>query len=274
MRGSRLVGATVVALVAITTSTPTAGADGTGGTPVTAAASAAPAPPPIRVTATVRLTRSQTRSVQRRVHVRADGRAGRQTHRAIRRYQTRKGLMRTSRPNLQTLRAMRLRFAERIAARMTRKAAATVATGSGVFPIQGPWRYGGSGTAFGSRGGDHQGIDLLASCGTPVVAASPGRVKTRRSQSRAGHYVVLTGTPTGEDQVYMHLTSASPLRVGDPVAAGTAIGTVGDTGRASACHLHLELWTAPGWYAGGRPHDPRPSVQAWAAAAGNPAQPR
>ena len=274
MRGLRLTGATIVALIAMTTTTPSATADGTGGLPVQASAPAstsAPAAPRIRVTAAVTLTRSQTRSVQRRVHVRADGRVGKQTRRAIRRYQSRKHLMRTGRPNLQTLRAMKLRFAETIAARMTRKAAATAASGPGVFPIQGPWRYGGANTTFASRGGDHQGIDLFAACGTPLVAASPGTVRTRKHQSRAGHYVVITGTPSGEDEVYMHLKSRSPLSVGDRVAAGTPIGQVGDTGRATGCHLHFELWTAPGWYAGGRPHDARPTLEAWAARAGNPA---
>jgi murein DD-endopeptidase MepM/ murein hydrolase activator NlpD len=31
---------------------------------------------------------------------------------------------------------------------------------------------------------------------------------------------------------------------------------VGQTGRASTCHLHFELWTAPGWYEGGEAVDP------------------
>jgi murein DD-endopeptidase MepM/ murein hydrolase activator NlpD len=35
------------------------------------------------------------------------------------------------------------------------------------------------------------------------------------------------------------------------------IGVVGQTGDATACHLHFEIWTAPGWYEGG---DPMPSV--------------
>jgi murein DD-endopeptidase MepM/ murein hydrolase activator NlpD len=38
---------------------------------------------------------------------------------------------------------------------------------------------------------------------------------------------------------------------------------VGDTGRASGCHLHFEEWTAPGWYAGGKPFDPLPDLRAW-----------
>ncbi|MEV4420583.1 M23 family metallopeptidase [Patulibacter sp. NPDC049589] len=216
------------------------------------------------------LTRSQTRSVQRRIHVHPDGRIGRRTRRAIRRYQSRHELMRTGRPNLQTLRAMTLRFAEVIAARMAREAAAAAA--GGTFPIGGPWRHGGPATGFHARGGAHQGVDLFAACGTPLVAATAGTVKTRKFEARAGHYVVLTGTPSGEDQVYMHLRARSPLAVGDAVRAGTPLGAVGDTGDADGCHLHLELWTAPGWYAGGRPYDPTAALQGWAAAAGNPAQ--
>jgi murein DD-endopeptidase MepM/ murein hydrolase activator NlpD len=38
---------------------------------------------------------------------------------------------------------------------------------------------------------------------------------------------------------------------------------VGDTGNAWGCHLHFELWTAPGWYAGGEPFDPLPRLQRW-----------
>jgi murein DD-endopeptidase MepM/ murein hydrolase activator NlpD len=38
---------------------------------------------------------------------------------------------------------------------------------------------------------------------------------------------------------------------------------VGETGRASGCHLHFELWTAPGWYKGGRAVDPLPTLRRW-----------
>jgi murein DD-endopeptidase MepM/ murein hydrolase activator NlpD len=41
------------------------------------------------------------------------------------------------------------------------------------------------------------------------------------------------------------------------------IGYVGRTGDATACHLHFEMWSAPGWYDGGRPFDPLPSLLAW-----------
>jgi murein DD-endopeptidase MepM/ murein hydrolase activator NlpD len=41
------------------------------------------------------------------------------------------------------------------------------------------------------------------------------------------------------------------------------IGYVGDTGDASECHLHFELWDAPGWYEGGRPVDPLALLKRW-----------
>jgi murein DD-endopeptidase MepM/ murein hydrolase activator NlpD len=61
----------------------------------------------------------------------------------------------------------------------------------------------------------------------------------------------------------MHLQAPSPLKPGQPVAAGQPIGNVGETGNAQGCHLHFELWSAPGWYDGGKPFDPLPSLQAW-----------
>jgi murein DD-endopeptidase MepM/ murein hydrolase activator NlpD len=65
----------------------------------------------------------------------------------------------------------------------------------------------------------------------------------------------------------MHLQSAPPVDVGDRVEAGERIGRVGRSGNASACHLHFETWTAPGWFRGGKARDPRPALERWARAA-------
>lgn len=244
----------------------------TGGTSVpTTPVQAQPAARPVSETQTVKLTRPQVKSVQRRAKVRPDGALGARTRAALRTYQSKKRLARTGRPNLQTLKTMKLAFAETIEQRLAAKARSAPATSTApagfTFPLQGDWSFGGSATAFGDRGGAHQGIDLLSPCGTPVVAASSGTVKTNASQSAAGNYVVLTDTPSGEDQVYMHLQSRSTLKVGDAVTAGSPIAPVGDTGNATACLLHVELWTAPGWYEGGRPRDPRPDIEAWSGTA-------
>ena len=134
-----------------------------------------------------------------------------------------------------------------------------------VFPVRGPHNYGQGGARFGAgRGGrSHQGHDVFARCGTKLVAARGGVVKTKQYHAAAGHYLVIDGDETGVDYFYAHLAAASPLRVGDRVYTGEQIGTVGDSGNASGCHLHFELWSAPGWYEGGRPFDPLPDLQAW-----------
>lgn len=134
-------------------------------------------------------------------------------------------------------------------------------TGSteGVFPIRGKHSYG---DGLGAGRG-HQGQDLLAKCGKAVVSAQPGRVQTNEYHGAAGNYVVIDGKGAIEDMVYMHLQSRSAIREGQRVDAGDELGRVGDTGSASACHLHFELWSNPGYYEGGEPLDPAPSLKRW-----------
>jgi murein DD-endopeptidase MepM/ murein hydrolase activator NlpD len=134
-----------------------------------------------------------------------------------------------------------------------------------VFPVAGKHDFGGAGANFGSgrAGHSHQGHDVFARCGTPMVAARGGRIQARKYHYAAGNYVVIDATGSGTDYVYMHLEAPSPFRRGDRVATGQRIGAVGDSGNARGCHLHFELWSAPGYYEGGRPFDPLPALKAW-----------
>jgi murein DD-endopeptidase MepM/ murein hydrolase activator NlpD len=118
------------------------------------------------------------------------------------------------------------------------------------YPIAGPHSYG---DGFGDRP-NHRGQDLLADCGTPLRATSDAKVRLVDEDGSAGRYVVLR-TANGRDLVYMHLSDVD-LSGGKRVRAGERVGTVGRTGNATTCHLHFELWGAPGWYAGGEPRDP------------------
>jgi murein DD-endopeptidase MepM/ murein hydrolase activator NlpD len=61
----------------------------------------------------------------------------------------------------------------------------------------------------------------------------------------------------------MHMPVRSPLKVGTQVKTGQRIGSVGTTGRSSACHLHFEIWSAPGWYQGGTFTNPTPLLRNW-----------
>lgn len=136
------------------------------------------------------------------------------------------------------------------------------AGGSGreVFPIKGRHDLGQSETNNFGGGRGHEGQDMFADCGTPLIAARDAKVSRATWHSAAGNYLVLTDD-SGEALVYMHMRDKALVSVGDRVQAGDPVGFVGDTGRATGCHLHLEQWTAPGYYTGGRPQDPLPWLQ-------------
>ena len=94
---------------------------------------------------------------------------------------------------------------------------------------------------FGSRGfGHHEGIDIPAREGTAVAAAESGRVVY--SGGRLGDYgnVVIVKHSGRYATVYAH-NRRNLVRKGDFVEKGQEIAQVGDTGNASAPHLHFEI---------------------------------
>ena len=133
-----------------------------------------------------------------------------------------------------------------------------------MFPLRGPHTYGDSIGAPRS-GHTHQGQDVLARCGLPLRAARAGVVYYNDYQAGgAGNYIVINTVGTGgKSHVYMHMPRRSPLKVGTRVKTGQLIGRVGTTGASSACHLHFEIWSSPGWYQGGTFLNPTPSLRAW-----------
>jgi murein DD-endopeptidase MepM/ murein hydrolase activator NlpD len=115
------------------------------------------------------------------------------------------------------------------------------------FPLDGRHSYG---DGFGA-GRDHEGQDVFARCGAPIHAARGGRVQVNDVHPAAGNYLVIDGKGTQLDFMYAHLVRPSPLSEGARVRTGQVIANVGQSGNASGCHLHFELWSAPGWYEGG-----------------------
>jgi murein DD-endopeptidase MepM/ murein hydrolase activator NlpD len=128
-----------------------------------------------------------------------------------------------------------------------------------VFPVQGRTHFGDATTYFGGGRG-HRGQDVFAGCGTPMVVAAAGTVLEAKRDGAAGNYVVVE-TAEHRSHVYMHLRLPARVQAGDRVEAGQTLGSVGDTGNAWDCHLHFEVWTAPGWYRGGHPIDPLPFLK-------------
>lgn len=160
------------------------------------------------------------------------------------------------------------------ATEMTRRAAAAPtsppapSTGSGTFPVRGAYSFGGAGALFGAprAARSHQGQDISAACGTPLVSAEAGSVLYAGYQGDgAGYYVVVQSRASNRSLAYMHMLAPSLAATGAEVARGQALGAVGNSGRSFGCHLHFELWSAPGWYRGGAAIDPLPSLRAWAA---------
>lgn len=89
------------------------------------------------------------------------------------------------------------------------------------------------------RTGWHRGIDIMAPPGAPVTAAAPGIVIASGVEDRYGR-VVKVGHDNGFVTVYAHNTQ-NLVDIGDWVAAGQAIATVGRTGRATSEHVHFEI---------------------------------
>ena len=132
------------------------------------------------------------------------------------------------------------------------------------FPVAGPHTYGDRFGEARSGGRVHEGQDLPAGCGTPLVAARGGRVaRTGYSDALYGYFVLIDGRGTEDDHFYAHLEAPTPLDDGDRVRTGERIGSVGKTGNARGefCQLHFELW--PHGYHDGPPADPLAALKAW-----------
>ena len=141
---------------------------------------------------------------------------------------------------------------------------------SATFPVQGPFTFGGDQSRFGvGRPGHlHEGQDIAADEGTPVVAPVAGSVYWIAYQADgAGYYVVIAGADA-RHYVFMHLQANSTIVTkGQAIAAGQRIASVGSTGGSTGPHLHFEIWVN-GWRASkaSMPIDPLPELQAWSGA--------
>jgi murein DD-endopeptidase MepM/ murein hydrolase activator NlpD len=86
----------------------------------------------------------------------------------------------------------------------------------------------------------HNGIDLAAPLGTPVIAAMAGKVAKVGVDATYGKYIILVH-PSGYQTWYAHLNK-SHIQQGKNVAQGELIGEVGDTGYSTGPHLHFSVF--------------------------------
>ncbi|MDR2252989.1 MAG: peptidoglycan DD-metalloendopeptidase family protein [Bifidobacteriaceae bacterium] len=101
-----------------------------------------------------------------------------------------------------------------------------------VHPIYGSWRH-------------HDGVDLSASCHTPIYASAPGKVVFTGWAGGYGNRVVIShGNVDGQLMftTYNHIWNGEIwVSTGQSVERGEQIANVGTTGASTGCHLHFEV---------------------------------
>jgi murein DD-endopeptidase MepM/ murein hydrolase activator NlpD len=195
-----------------------------------------PAPPPVTTLLSVGDQGPGVRRLQAGLRrsgftVTVDGAFGPRTRLAVARLQRRLGL----------------RVNGAVDAKLLRRLGASRARHLEVFPVQAPHSFQND---FGAprHQGPHEGIDVIAPRGAPVVAVASGVVErlTRRQQGLGGIWLWLRDD-AGTAYYYAHLSSIQPgIAPGTRVVAGGRLGAVGRTGdaRGGVFHLHFEMHPA------------------------------
>ena len=130
-----------------------------------------------------------------------------------------------------------------------------------VFPVKGAGTFGEGAARFGaSRSGHvHEGQDVFAPEGTPLVAVRDGVVLETGDDGGRGNFVSFYSPAAGQTYVYLHMSEPSRVAAGRRVKAGERVGSVGCTGSCWGDHLHFEVRRGRGTQA--PPLDPLPLLE-------------
>ena len=152
--------------------------------------------------------------------------------------------------------------AERLAERASESSAARPAV---VFPMLASPDWGEQDARFGAyrSGHMHEGQDVFAKPGTPLVAMRDGRVVETGDDGGRGNYVAIWSRDSDSTFVFLHMLRPTRLHAGDGVRAGQRVGSVGCTGSCWGDHLHIEMRSGRGTT--GTPRDPLPLLKRLAA---------
>lgn len=110
-----------------------------------------------------------------------------------------------------------------------------------VWPAKGPITgvYGSQRVLNGVPKRPHFGVDVGGPIGTPVTAPAPGTVTLADDLYYSGNTVILDHG-MGVFSTFLHLDTIA-VSVGDKIKVGDAIGTIGETGRATGPHLDWRI---------------------------------
>lgn len=132
------------------------------------------------------------------------------------------------------------------------------------FPVSGPFNWGQDGARYGAgrSGHAHEGQDVFARTGAPLVAVSDATVVETGNDGGRGNYIALHDAEARRTYVYLHMATPARAAVGDRVRAGFRVGAVGCTGSCFGDHLHFEIRRGRGTT--GVSVDPLPALERWA----------
>jgi len=127
--------------------------------------------------------------------------------------------------------------------------------------VSGTIDYGEAGAGFGAArsGHVHEGQDVFAPSGTPLVAVAEGEVVEVGTDGGRGNYLSIHDPQENRTYNYFHMLEPSSVKQGEAVRAGQRVGAVGCSGSCFGEHLHFEVRRGADPY--GPAEDPLPFLE-------------